>query len=986
MAWRTEKTAEGQDLVWDGVETGIAPSLTKGTANLQNVNISTETGEVMASYGRVAQQQTALTNQTLTASVSDGAILLDAPASLKAGQWIRVSSSSITSITAATNPASVSVDYLVVAGGGGAGGNTATETSGGGGAGGFLTNSTTVAVGTYAITVGDGGAGGNPGSQGADGSNSSFASVATATGGGGGGASQSSPNGRNGGSGGGGGGSIGVAGTGGTGTGGQGSNGGAGRGSAAYAGGGGGGATSAGGAATGTDGGAGGAGTASSITGTSVTYAGGGGGGRITSGAGTGGAGGGGAGGTFGVGTAGTANTGGGAGGSANVTVTGASGGSGVVIISYNTGAMYATGGNISYTSTKTIHTFLSDGVFEVHSIPTGGLYYVSYKNSSNKVKLSSVYDPYGTAPITHGTSGTATFSTVAVVGSPIAKATEKYETDDGTEYRYYILDANSYVWVFDTQVYDSSLAGSGVGITWMLPDPTDYTFNFTGMNVINGWLFCLSVEQIYSKPTVNLGTFFINIDGGYLLNPFENHNNYAYVGHQGKMFYCDGNYIGEIFPTTSLITGIANIQSFSSYTASSTTGTLTSLLSGSIPYDPTGSSLRIPAVFFTNQLGTQPTNLTVGTVYYIEYSPALGTFEVYSASTSGSPINIATGATGTQYFNTFYPLGIGAGATSSTPTLQFTQQRLNLPTFENATCMVELGNIVLIGGITNTVYPWNQVDATPSSPIALPEGNVKNIINVNTTGYIFAGNRGNVYVTNGSVASLGFKVPDYCAGVPGSQLTYIEPIFHWGDADYIRGRVYFSILDQTATKAGNCGGVWSFVPSENIDPAQAVGIALRLENQNSYGDYDGLATVILPAQEQDVTSPQYWTGWQDSYSVATSAFGIDFTNTVPVTTYIVETDLMPTGTLLSKNTFSQIEYKLTTPFESGDSIQLYWRLNSTDAWTSAGTVRIETTDPISGYFPANFQKTQFVQIRAVATTGGTTSSSFNRLKDIRLR
>ena len=82
----------------------------------------------------------------------------------------------------------------------------------------------------------------------------------------------------------------------------------------------------------------------------------------------------------------------------------------------------------------------------------------------------------------------------------------------------------------------------------------------------------------------------------------------------------------------------------------------------------------------------------------------------------------------------------------------------------------------------------------------------------------------------------------------------------------YLRGRVYFSILDQTSSKAGNCGGVWSFIPTQNLYIGQDTGIALRLENQNSYGDYDGCARILIPNEEQNAISPQYWSWWQDSY------------------------------------------------------------------------------------------------------------------------
>ncbi len=982
--WRNEKTNEGNDLVWEGVETGIAVSPTKGTANLQNVNISTETGEVMVSYDRIQQAQTALTNQTLTPS---GTTLFNAPATLQAGQWIKVTASTVTGITATTGATTVSTDYLVIGGGGGGGSVNANNRSaaGGGGAGEFKTGTTSLSVGKNTITIGIAGITVISGFQAQSGGSSVFGSVVTAVGGSGGGSgSNSNYNGVNGTNGGGAGvdGNSGPAGTGGTGTNKAGGN-------AAYsagvsaAAGGGAGSSAVGSNASGSTGGNGGAGTSSSITGTAVIYAGGGGGGGVTQG--NAGSGGGGAGDGAGTGvTNGTANTGGGGGGaqSTGTARSGGNGGSGIVIVAYTTGSAFCTGGNVSYTATKTVHTFTSDGVFEVVSVNPGGYYFVSYASGST-IKLSSAFDPYGTSPITtHGTTGSITFSMVTTVGSPIAKAVEKYGTTTDVAYRYYILDSLGYVWVYDTDVFAS------VGTKWMLPDPTTNTYPYTGMGVLNGWLFCLNNRQIYLKPTVNLGQAFVNMTGGQLTNPFPIHNNFVLTGHQGKLHYCDGNYIGEIFPTTSFITSVANIQSYAKYTASSTTGTISPLLGGSTPWtlNANGTVQRIPAVFFTSPGGTLPTTLTQNTVYYIEYNVITYTFSVYSAITGGSALDIATGATGTQYYNTFYPIGTDAGNNGTHPTVQFTPQRVDLPFTEEAQCLVEIGNSILIGCAGNTVYPWNQVDATPSDLIALPEKDVQRMINVNNMVYMFAGNKGNIYITNGSIASTVLSVPDYCAGVPGTPLTYIEPYFTWGDAMYLRGRVYFSILDQTATKAGNCGGVWSFVPTQNLYQGQDIGQSLRLENQNSYGNYSGVATVLLPSENQVAVSPQYWSGWQNSYSVGTSTFGIDFTATTPVTLAVIETDLLVTGSMLSKRSFAQLEYKVSTPLTAGDSLALYWRVNSTDAWMYAGASEVEPTINLSGKVAVDFQKTQWIQIRIELVTNGTTASSFNRLKQIRLR
>ena len=126
-----------------------------------------------------------------------------------------------------------------------------------------------------------------------------------------------------------------------------------------WAGSGGGGAGGVGGHGSAHNGGGGGAGVLYSISGGAVYYGGGGGAGADTSG-GAGGVGGGGAGAAgAGAGNAGVANTGGGGGGLGNNTVgVGGVGGSGVVIISYPTGSMTATGGTITTVGLNTIHTF----------------------------------------------------------------------------------------------------------------------------------------------------------------------------------------------------------------------------------------------------------------------------------------------------------------------------------------------------------------------------------------------------------------------------------------------------------------------------------------------------------------------------------------------------------------------------------------------------------------------------------------------------
>lgn len=622
-----------------------------------------------------------------------------------------------------------------------------------------------------------------------------------------------------------------------------------------------------------------------------------------------------------------------------------------------------------------------------IANLTNGSYYYVVA--IAGVISLSATFTQDNSTIVGSLGAGSATFS-VQSMSKPLIPTTEPYIDSSGNpQYRYYILDDLANVWVHDT----ATLTGIDTPV-WFAPQKQITLAGRipSGLAVLNGWLtICLGIG-IYWKPTCQLGRNFINsgaagLPGLLMSGGFHSTLN----GHQGKLYWTDKNFIASLFPNSSLITGAVNIQSYCSYSsptsADDTIGLITDLIGGSYPY--IDSTIRVPVMLFTSgALATAihpdfVTSWMSDTIYYLQASFIISTgqviFSLYAAATGGAALDITTGATGIQYFNTFNPIIQVASATYT-----FTPQRLNLPTFETAQCLAELGNTVVIGCAGNVLYPWDQISPLPSDLIPLPESDTHTMITVNNMLYVFAGHKGNVYLTNGSSASLATTVPDYTAGIAGTPFSYIEPYFSWGGAMYCRGRVYFSILDQTATKAGNCGGIWSFVPTQNFYIGQNTGLALRLENQNSYGTYNGYAPVLISSNVQTAIAPQYWAGWQSTYTGGT--YGIDFTDTVPVTTAIIETDLIPTGTLLVKQTFQQLEYKLASPLAVGESIAMNYRLNGTDAWATCGTAIVESTTALSGYFEINFQNTQWTQLQIIENSLGTASSSFVRLNEIRIR
>lgn len=630
----------------------------------------------------------------------------------------------------------------------------------------------------------------------------------------------------------------------------------------------------------------------------------------------------------------------------------------------------------------------------------SAGNYYVSANDVSGNVTLSTHYDPTASVSVvTHGTSGTATFSITIAMGRPAAKAFERYSDGTNNQYRYYVLDSAGLVWVYDTANEATT------GLTWFLPDLNVNYYTGTvpsGVGVINGWLFVFAAEFIYTKSTVNLGQTTSSNNTTYrkmrttlsgtaqnarmddINTSFNPH--FSYTSHQGRLYYTDGAYLGSITPDTSIQIGV-NIQSYAQYTAASTTGTVTVVLSGGFPTDFGGT--RVPAVFFAPQAGSIPSALSVDTVYWIEDIPnaTLDGFKVYAASSGGSALDISSGAVGPQYFNTFYPVGDDASNGGSTATMTFSPQRVALPTFEVAQCMAEIGNTIIIGCKGNVAYPWNQVDITPSGIISLPESNIVSVLTVNQMAYLFAGNQGNIYITDGSTASLVINVPDYVAGVPGSPGTYIEATYTWGGAMYLRGRVYFSILDQQTFKTGNCGGIWSFVPTQNLYIGQDTGIALHLESQNSYGTYNGVATILINREDQSSIAPLYWSGWYSS--ISGPLYGIDYTNPGTNASFpaVIETDAIPIGTFLNQKTLSQIEYKLGSTLDTGATVTGEYRQDITSAWTPLGTF-ITDASKLGAYVAVNFEKGQWLQLRFILTpvTSTTNGNSYIRFREIRLR
>lgn len=312
----------------------------------------------------------------------------------------------------------------------------------------------------------------------------------------------------------------------------------------------------------------------------------------------------------------------------------------------------------------------------------------------------------------------------------------------------------------------------------------------------------------------------------------------------------------------------------------------------------------------------------------------------------------------------------------SNSATYTWTQQALALPSNENANCLAELGTNLLVGGQLNAIYPWNRTATSFTYPILISDMSIARMVTVNTNTYIFAGVRGRIFITNGSQAQLFKKVPDHISGT-------IEPTYAWGDANSYRNQLYFGISAATNngsvfTGTNQYGGVWAV----DLDTD-----ALRLTQQLSYGTYNGRATVIIVNATN--TGSGLLVGWNDTVNgqgSLTGTAGMDGPSTPSVpysgSQAYVDFDLIPIGTYDKPRDFTRIEYKLTKPLVSGESVTLNYRTDFSQSYTQVLTDNTAGNISLSGSI--NFKNAQWIQIQAVLNSTSS-SPSYTRLKQVRL-
>jgi hypothetical protein len=324
------------------------------------------------------------------------------------------------------------------------------------------------------------------------------------------------------------------------------------------------------------------------------------------------------------------------------------------------------------------------------------------------------------------------------------------------------------------------------------------------------------------------------------------------------------------------------------------------------------------------------------------------------------------------------------AGSTfnpSSSSTYTYNAEALAIPLGDATTYLAELGTDLLVGGLRNFVYPWDRVSTSYNYPLVLGESRTYRIVSTNSNAYIFAGDRGRIYITNGSNVEEFFKIPDHISGTisPYFMIGTPEAGTHNGDAIYWRNQIYFSFSCEKndGTAIETVAGIWA------IDITTK---AFRLVHKPSYSGYAGKFTNLFTFLRPRPDGDGVYGCWSNSGA------GIDAPSTSPYTSYetYIDTDYIPVGTYLNPTTDKNIEFKLATPLVSGETLRMYYRQKLSDSFTlltngSSSNGVFSTAGILSGFTTVNFQKSQWLQIR-VEYSSTASSPSYTRLREIRIR
>jgi len=196
------------------------------------------------------------------------------------------------------------------------------------------------------------------------------------------------------------------------------------------------------------------------------------------------------------------------------------------------------------------------------------------------------------------------------------------------------------------------------------------------------------------------------------------------------------------------------------------------------------------------------------------------------------------------------------------------------------------------------------------------------------------------------------------------------------------RSRLFFQALAQNTSGTNILAGVFSIICSPALSGETASGLVM--ESQNSYGLTPASGTlpngILIDNSPSANGNDSYYSAWSNGATTG----GIDYNDTSLWQNFepVIETDIIPLGSILDKKTTGQIQFKLDRPMTTGDQIRMSWRPSLTDSYTVMGTT---TSAQLSDYYPTSISQAQWAQFK-IEFKCASASSSRIPLREIRFQ
>ncbi len=286
---------------------------------------------------------------------------------------------------------------------------------------------------------------------------------------------------------------------------------------------------------------------------------------------------------------------------------------------------------------------------------------------------------------------------------------------------------------------------------------------------------------------------------------------------------------------------------------------------------------------------------------------------------------------------------------------------------------MIDLSSTLIIAG-QEKIYTWDYVSVSTTAPVPINEPIIR-LENLLNNVYVFTNQKGNIYITNGSYAQYLMKIPD---GIVNT----IDPVWTIGDVMVHRSRLYFHAVASDTSGNNLLRGVFSIIVSPSLLGEIAKGI--NMESQGSAGLVPAAGSTSDAVLINNEPSSDGQDSYYCAYSTGASSGVIDYNDTILWSNGepAIETDMIPIGTILTKRTLGQVQFKLDRPMATGDSISLYARASLADTYTLVGTT---TSEVLSDYYPSNLFQGQWLQFK-ITFSCAATGSSFIPLREVRVQ